>query len=35
MFLLQELMTEQQIGQQRPLGETDPNVKPSQENNVI
>jgi len=35
MFLLQESMNEQQMEQQRPLGETDANVKTSQESNVI
>jgi len=35
MFLLQELMNEQETEQQRPLGQTDATVKPSQENNVI
>ncbi|XP_039687277.1 uncharacterized protein [Medicago truncatula] len=30
-----ELMDEQQMEQQRPLGETDATVKPSPENNVI
>jgi len=35
MFVLQELMNEQEMEQQRLLGETDATVKPSQENNVI
>jgi len=35
LFLLQELMNEQSMDQQRPLGETDTAVKPSQVNHVI
>jgi len=34
MFLLQELMNEQSMDQQVPLGETDTAVKPSQVNHV-
>jgi len=34
-LITQELMNEQQMEQQRPLGETDATVKPSQENTVI
>jgi len=35
MLLLQELMNQQSTDQQRPLGETDTAVKPSQVNHVI